>query len=65
MIVLYLKIDINLGVYIKSKSSSSFKKVGEIQKGYSSEEKKKYLYNFYKMLSDRLNNSTNEQLPEE
>ncbi len=49
-----LKIDNNRKIYIKNKSEKSFNSVGsEIPLGYSSEEKKKYLYNLYLKLNER------------
>ncbi len=49
-----LKIDNNRKIYVKKKNSSHYESIGiELDIGYSSEEKKKYLYNLYMILIER------------
>ncbi len=50
-----LKIDNNREIYIKKKSDSKFIGINsQIEKGYTSDEKKKYLYNLYVEINNKL-----------
>lgn len=48
-----VKIDNNRRIYVRKKGKKSFEGVGEITIGYTYEEKKKFLYNFYNALMER------------
>jgi hypothetical protein len=49
-----LKVDNNRKIYIKKKEDRVYQGIGsELQVGYTSEEKKKYLYNLYLMLKEK------------
>lgn len=49
-----LKVDNNRIIYVKKKTDSSFKSIGsEIPRGYTTEEKKKFIYSLYQMVLAR------------
>lgn len=47
-----IKIDNNRKIYVRKKSGS-FTNIGTLEVGYTSEEKKKYIYNLYNQLIER------------
>lgn len=58
-----MKIDNNRIVYIKKKKDNIYKKIEEIPQGFTSEQKKKYLYQLYSAILKKLNEEK-EQLQE-
>lgn len=48
-----LKIDNNRQVYVKKNDEKNFSSVGEIEKGYNLDMKKKYLYNLYQRIMEK------------
>lgn len=51
-----IKIDNNRKIYVKKKNVKNYENIGsEIPLGYTSEEKKKFIYNLYNMMRERKN----------
>jgi hypothetical protein len=55
-----IKIDNNRKIYVRKKNGT-FANIGTLDLGYSSEEKKKYIYNLYKQLMERRSEMNNKQ----
>ena len=50
-----MKIDNNRVVYVKKSQDNIYKRIEEIPQGYTSEQKKKYLYGLYVAILRKLN----------
>ena len=50
-----MKIDNNRVVYVKKRQDNIYKRIEEIPQGYTSEQKKKYLYGLYVAILRKLN----------
>lgn len=56
-----MKIDNNRIVYVKKKNDTIYKKVEQLPQGLTSDDKKRYLYNFYNGVVKKLNESGEQQ----